>query len=138
MRMSALSIVRRSDPDDALLLLALLAGAIVRQRRERTLEQERLLSELHRRRRPVPAAAHQGHERLDEAGDAKLTTLLEAGDPHGEVHITWHARETIRSLCAIDDPDQAATFIDELVDNMADRVLNAWAAVYRAAVEPAR
>ena len=80
----------------------------------------------------------KGHERLDEAGDANLTSLLEAGDPHSEVRITWHARETIRSLCAIDDPDQAATFIDELVDNMADRVLNAWAAVYRAAVEPAR
>jgi transposase len=33
----------------------------------------------------------KGHERLDEAGEAKLLGLLEAGDPKGEVRMTWHA-----------------------------------------------
>lgn len=28
---------------------------------------------------------------IDEHGDAKLISLLEAGDPRGEVHMTWHA-----------------------------------------------
>ena len=32
----------------------------------------------------------KGHERLDEKGEAKLMGLLEAGDPHGEVRMTWH------------------------------------------------
>lgn len=62
----------------------------------------------------------KGHKRLDDTGDAQLTTQMEAGDLHGDVRMTWHAKETIRSLYAIDDPDQAATFIDELIDNMAD------------------
>jgi len=33
----------------------------------------------------------KAHERLDETGDAKLAGLLEAGDPHGEVRMAWHA-----------------------------------------------
>jgi transposase len=61
----------------------------------------------------------KGHERLDEAGEAKLMGLLEAGDPKGEVRMTWHAKETIRALYRIADPDVAATFIDELITDMA-------------------
>ncbi len=33
------------------------------------------------------------HERLDQAGDAKLVGLLRAGDPRGEVAMAWHAKE---------------------------------------------
>ncbi len=33
----------------------------------------------------------KGHERLDDAGTAKLLGLLEAGDPQGDVRMTWHA-----------------------------------------------
>ena len=62
----------------------------------------------------------KGHERLDPVGEAKLMGLLEAGDPHGEVRMTWHAKETIRSLYQIADPDDAATFLDELVADMSD------------------
>jgi transposase len=62
----------------------------------------------------------KGHERLDEAGDAKLMGLLEAGDPNGEVRMTWHAKETIRGIYDIDDPDAAGEFIDELIDDMLD------------------
>jgi len=62
----------------------------------------------------------KGHERLDERGNEKLMGLLEAGDPRGEVRMTWHAKETLRSFYAIDDPADAETFLDELIDNMAD------------------
>ena len=33
----------------------------------------------------------KGHERLDERGNEKLLGFLEAGDPHGEVRMCWHA-----------------------------------------------
>ena len=46
----------------------------------------------------------RGHERLDEHADAKLLGFLEAGDPRGEVRMTWHAQETIRELSTIVDP----------------------------------
>ncbi len=62
----------------------------------------------------------KGHERLDERGEAKLMSLLEAGDPRGEVRMTWHAKETVRTLYGIADPDDAAEFLDELVADMAD------------------
>lgn len=62
----------------------------------------------------------KGHERLDERGNAKLLSLLEAGDPRGEVRMTWHAKETVRGLDDITDPASAGAFLDELIDNMAD------------------
>lgn len=62
----------------------------------------------------------KGHERLDERGNEKLVGFLEAGDPKGEVRMTWHAKETIPGLYAIDDPDQAAVYIDELIADMAE------------------
>ncbi len=62
----------------------------------------------------------KGHERLDENGEAKLLSLLEAGDPRGEVRMTWHAKETVRGLYAIDDPHAAEAFIDELIEDMLD------------------
>ena len=72
---------------------------------------------LYRARRLLTKA----HEGLDERGEAKLLGLLEAGDPRGEVRMTWHAKETVRGLYAIDDPTEAATYLDELIDDMADR-----------------
>lgn len=62
----------------------------------------------------------KGHERLDDTGDAKLMGLLEAGDPHGDVRMTWHAKETTRGLYAIAEPGEAGVFIDELIADMAD------------------
>jgi hypothetical protein len=35
----------------------------------------------------------KAHERLDERGNSKLRGLLAAGDPAGEVRMTWHAKE---------------------------------------------
>lgn len=62
----------------------------------------------------------KAHEHLDDNGETKLVGLLEAGDPHGDVRMAWHAKETVRGLYAMDDPDLAAEFIDEPIDNMAD------------------
>ena len=72
---------------------------------------------LYRARRLLTKA----HEDLDERGEAKLMGLLEAGDPRGEVRMTWHAKETLRALYTIIEPGQAASFLDELIDDMADR-----------------
>jgi transposase len=62
----------------------------------------------------------KGHERLDAHGEAKLLSLLEVGDPRGEVRMTWHAKETVRSLYDIDDPAVAGDYLDELIADMAD------------------
>lgn len=48
----------------------------------------------------------KGHERLDDKGNDKLSGLLEAGDPHGEVRMTWHAKETLRGFYT-QKPDEA-------------------------------
>ena len=61
-----------------------------------------------------------GHDRLHGRGHTKLLSLLEAGDPHGEVRMTWHAKETVRGLYEIDAPDVAADYLDELVVDMAE------------------
>lgn len=60
-------------------------------------------------------------ERLDERGRTKLLGLLDAGDPRGEVRTAWHAKETVRGIYAIDDPDLAATFVDRLGHDLQDQ-----------------
>jgi transposase len=71
---------------------------------------------LYRARRLLTKA----HERLDTRGDAKLRGLLRAGDPRGEVQMTWHAKETVRSIYDINDCDLAAEFVDQLTDDLRD------------------
>jgi transposase len=71
---------------------------------------------LYRARRLLTKA----HERLDDRGEEKLLGLLRAGDPHGEVRMAWHAKEVIRSIYEIDDPDLAATFVAQLGEDLQD------------------
>jgi transposase len=71
---------------------------------------------LYRARRLLTKA----HERLDHQGEAKLLGLLEAGDPHGEVRMAWHAKEVIRSIYQIPDPALAAEFATQLGDDLQD------------------
>jgi transposase len=59
-------------------------------------------------------------ERLDKAGRTKLLGLLAAGDPHGEVRMAWHAKETVRAIYDIDDPDLATTFVARLGVDLQD------------------
>lgn len=62
----------------------------------------------------------KGHERLDDAGEAKLLSFLEAGDPKGEVRMAWHAKETLRGF--YDQPaDTADAYLADLADNLVDR-----------------
>ena len=71
---------------------------------------------LYRARRLLTKA----HERLDEAGNAKLVGLLRAGDPRGEVKMAWHAKEVVRQIYQIDDPALAVTFVAQLAADLQD------------------
>jgi len=59
-------------------------------------------------------------ERLDDHGRSKLLGLLEAGDPRGEVRMAWHAKEVVRSVYDIDDPDLAVEFVERLGVDLQD------------------
>ena len=60
------------------------------------------------------------HERLDTAADAKLRGLLDADDPNGEVRLAWPAKEVVRSIYEISDPDLAVEFVTELGIDLQD------------------
>ena len=62
----------------------------------------------------------QAHERLDERGETRLAGLLEAGDPDGEVRVTWHAKELVRSICEFTDANLAAEFVTQLGTDLQD------------------
>jgi transposase len=59
-------------------------------------------------------------ERLDDATRSKLLGLLEAGDPKGEARNAWHAKEVVREIYAIDDPELAAEFVERLGRDLQD------------------
>lgn len=59
-------------------------------------------------------------ERLDDRGRTKLLGLLEAGDPRGEVRMAWHAKEVVREIYTIDDPELAADFVARLGVDLQD------------------
>lgn len=61
----------------------------------------------------------KGHERLDDKGEAKLLSFLEAGDPNGEVRMAWHAKETLRGLYG-QPAEEAPTYLAELVESLLD------------------
>ena len=71
---------------------------------------------LYRARRLLTKA----HERLDDRGEAKLLGLLEAGDPHGEVRMAWHAKEVVRSIYEITDCALADEFVTQLAADLQD------------------
>ena len=51
---------------------------------------------------------------------AKLLGLLAAGDPRGEVRMAWHAKEMVRGIYAIDDPETAIEFVTRLGHDLQD------------------
>ena len=61
-----------------------------------------------------------GKKRLDEPGREKIMGYLAAGDPRGELQMTWHAAQSIPELYEVDDFALAEEFIDELIRDMAE------------------
>jgi len=59
-------------------------------------------------------------ECLDDKGRTKLLGLLQAGDPHGEVRMAWHAKEVVRSIYDIGDHELAIEFVDRLATDLQD------------------
>jgi transposase len=57
----------------------------------------------------------RGEERLDEAAAARLTSLLELGDPGGEVAIAYRIKERVRDFYRITNPEVARALLEELV-----------------------
>lgn len=72
---------------------------------------------LYRSRRLLNKAS----ERLDDKGVDKLRGLLDAGDPHGEVRLAWHAKEVVRSIYEHHDPDLALEFVTQLGTDLQDQ-----------------
>jgi transposase len=60
-------------------------------------------------------------ERLDDTGREKLTGLLRAGDPRGDVATMWEAKEAVRELYAHGDPDLALDWVTQLGHDLQDR-----------------
>ena len=56
-----------------------------------------------------------GEERLDDAATERLTSLLELGDPHGEVAIAYRVKERLRDFYRADNEAEARVMLEELV-----------------------
>jgi transposase len=59
-------------------------------------------------------------KRLDDRGRTRLAGLLEAGDPHGEVRMAWHAKEVVASIYEHRDADLAVAFVGRLGKDLQD------------------
>jgi len=71
---------------------------------------------LYRARRLLTIAA----ERLPDNRRERLVGLLAAGDPRGEVKLTWHAKEVVRQIYDHTDPALAEAWVDEIIRDFAD------------------
>ncbi len=60
-------------------------------------------------------------ERLTDVGRDRRRGLLAAGDPRGEVTDAWQAKEAVREIYRIGDPDLALEWIAELAATLDDR-----------------
>ncbi len=61
-----------------------------------------------------------GSEKIGDNGQVRLRGLLQAGDPHGEVRNAWHAKEVLRSIYDIGDPETGAETVTQLADEFQD------------------
>jgi transposase len=58
-----------------------------------------------------------GEEKLDDDATARLTSLLELGDPGGEVAIAYRIKERFRDFYRTSDPEGARLILQELQDH---------------------
>lgn len=68
----------------------------------------------------MSTAVDEGDERLDEKGRTKLLGLLDAGDPHGEVRMAWHAKEVVRQIYTHTNAELANEFVARLGHDLQD------------------
>ena len=61
-----------------------------------------------------------GCERVTEPGEVELLGLLDAGDPRGEARDAWHAKETLRGVYGIANPEQGAATVEQLAVEFQD------------------
>ena len=64
-------------------------------------------------------------ENFTDSGRVRLRGLLDAGDPYGEVRDAWHAKETLRSVYDITDPNVGAATVAQLAKNLQDPAMPA-------------
>jgi transposase len=62
-----------------------------------------------------------GEEKLDDKATQRLRSLLELGDPEGEVAISYRIKERLRDFYATRDPDEARTMLRELLEHCVSR-----------------
>jgi transposase len=62
----------------------------------------------------------RARERLDAKGTEKLTGLLRAGDPKGDVATMYEAKEAVRELYAHADPELALEWVTQLGHDLQD------------------
>jgi transposase len=62
-----------------------------------------------------------GEEKLSDDAASRLESLLELGDPNGEVAIAYRAKERLREFYAITDIDKTRPMLQELVDHCAKK-----------------
>jgi transposase len=65
----------------------------------------------------------RGEERLDEKAAARLSSLLELGDPDGEVAIAYRIKERLRDFYGTYDPKEARAMLDELQRHCVKRAM---------------
>jgi transposase len=65
----------------------------------------------------------RGEERLDEKAVTRLASLLELGDPNGEVAIAYRIKERLRDFYATYDLEQARAMLDELQRHCVKRAM---------------
>jgi transposase len=64
-----------------------------------------------------------GEEKLNDEATARLESLLELGDPNGEVAIAYRIKERIRDFYRTTNPDEARQLLDELVRHCLKRAM---------------
>lgn len=64
-----------------------------------------------------------GEEKLDDEATARLWSLLELGDPHGEVAIAYRVKERLRDFYRTRDPDDARQVLEELKTHCLKRAM---------------
>ena len=58
----------------------------------------------------------RGEERLNDAAASRLRHLLDLGDPTAEVAIAYRVKERVREFYATNDPAEAETMLEDLVE----------------------